>query len=260
MKQITCFALYSLLISIFGFHSCRNNTSVDTTKGTEDSIGLQQESTNVVTEKILVERIDTLSMIILYPAFNHIDFVCKDMPSQQDKSVLLCAAGSYTGQCLNTFRHDNIAGDHVSKGIRFDGYSCQANTGAFVYFNGQWKFLYENYSNYLDSAAINSGCGFAQEMLIHKGEKRRNINHNTGVNIFRALCEREGKLCVIESSSAISMEEFKSRLIELNVCEALYMDMGRGWNHAWYRVSKDSVKVLHPKSHNYCTNWITFYK
>ena len=260
MEKITYVTICSLLISIFGFLSCRDKTNADTTDGIADSIDSKPDTSNVVQKKVLVERIDTLSMIILYPSFDSIDLVCKDMPSQQDENVLLCAEGAYTGEFLETFRHENIAGDHVSVGVRYKGYPCEANTGAFVFYNGQWKFLYKNYSHYLDSADAYNGCGFAQETLIHQGVKRENMHHNFGSYILRALCEREGKLCIIETSSKTKMTEFKSKLIELEVSEALYLDMGVGWNHAWYRINNDSVNVLHLKTHNYCTNWITFFK
>lgn len=48
-------------------------------------------------------------------------------------------------------------------------------------------------------------------------------------------------------------------LKDFKVKHALYLDMGSGWNHAWYR-DNGKVVVLHPKTHNFCTNWITFYK
>lgn len=260
MKKITYLTLISLLITLIGFQSCSNKTSTDTTESTANSKGSKLDTSNVLKEKVHVERIDTLSMIILYPLYDKIDLVCDKMPSQKDTSILLCAAGSFTGETLNDFKHFNIAGDHVSNGIRYSGYSCRRNTGAFIYYDRQWKFLYKNYSAYLDSATVYSGCGFAQEMIIHKYNLVPTTRPNHSRNIFRALCEKDNNLCIIESTSNIEFGNFKSRLIELNVSEALYLDMGNGWNHAWYRVSNDSVNVLHPKTHNYCTNWITFYK
>ena len=46
---------------------------------------------------------------------------------------------------------------------------------------------------------------------------------------------------------------------------ALYLDMGRGWNYAWYRDKDGKVKDIFPESklapsYKYRTNWITFYK
>ena len=49
------------------------------------------------------------------------------------------------------------------------------------------------------------------------------------------------------------------------VTHALYLDMGSGWNYAWYRDVGNQVKEIFPESKlapsfRYRTNWITFYK
>ena len=38
------------------------------------------------------------------------------------------------------------------------------------------------------------------------------------------------------------------------------LDMGRGWNHSWYRDNKGTVVEIHPKTHSYTTNWLVFKK
>lgn len=257
MNKLLIQIIYISLM-LFGGVSCQTDTG--TKEPTHNSIDNKFIASNTSNNEVLVERTDTLSLIILYPRFSKIDLVCGTMPSQNDTTVLLCAAGSYTGELQETFNHSNIAGDHVSTGRRYRGYSCRRNTGAFVYYNGQWKFLYQDYSEDLNETASHGGCGFAQEMIIHHSDTVPTTRKSSNTNIFRALCQLDGRLCVIESDSTITFGAFKSSLMALKVCEALYMDMGNGWNHAWYRVSNDSVNVLHPKRHNNCTNWITFYR
>ncbi len=49
------------------------------------------------------------------------------------------------------------------------------------------------------------------------------------------------------------------------VTHALYLDMGRGWNYAWFRNEDRKVKEIFSESklapsYKYRTNWITFYK
>lgn len=251
--------IYCMPLMLFGGLSCQADSA---TKELTDDKNPENELVEgeTIKNEVLVERVDTLSLKILYPRFGKVDFVCGTMPSQKDTNVLLCAAGSYTGELQETFNHSNIAGDHVSGGKRYNGYRCERNTGAFVYYNGKWKFLYQDYSAELNEAASHGGCGFAQEMIIHQGKPVTTVRRDSNRNIFRALCQLDGRLCVIESSSAMTFGTFKSKLMALKVSEALYTDMGSGWNHAWYRVSNDSVNILHPKIHNYCTNWITFYR
>ena len=209
--------------------------------------------------KSYIERVDTLELIILYPQFTKVDLACGSMPRKSDNNVILVAEAAYTGELLKEFKHTNIAGDHVSGGVRYRGYKCKRNTGAFVYYNGKWKFCHENYSDEMDKAAKNGGAAFGQEMIIHKGKLVPIKRKDTNINQFRALCEIEGRLCVAESNTLIPFGQFKQFLLEAGATEALYMDMGRGWNHAWYR-NKGQVVELHPKKHNYCTNWITFYQ
>ena len=56
--------------------------------------------------------------------------------------------------------------------------------------------------------------------------------------------------------------EFMEELDRLGVTNAIYMDMGAGWNHSWWRDGKGKAHEIHPVADKsrYCTNWITFYK
>lgn len=216
---------------------------------------------NNVQTQTLTERVDTNNLIILYPSFSKVNLVCKDMPQKQDKTVVLFAEAAYTAAPLdNTFNHKKIAGNHVSNGVKHQGFKCSRNTGAFVYYSGKWKFLYKDYASELDSAAKNGGAAFAQELIIHKSTIKHTKRRDGNINTFRALCEINKRLCIIESKNNMRFGDFKSSLLEVGVSNAIYLDMGSGWNHAWYRINSDSIVELHPKVHNFCTNWITFYK
>lgn len=209
----------------------------------------------------LVTRIDTNGVFILIPSYSRVELRCGDMPVKSEKEVVLFAGAAFTGAPLEKeFRHEKIAGDHVSNGIRYKGYKCKRNTGAFVYYAGRWKFCYKDYSAELDSAAKYNGAAFAQEMMIHQGSLVKTTRPDGNVNVFRALCELEGHLCIIESIENVRFGDFKSILKELGVTEAVYIDMGAGWNHAWYRPDENTTVELHPKVHEFCTNWITFVK
>ena len=102
--------------------------------------------------------------------------------------------------------------------------------------------------------------GFCQLLIIKDGTTRPiGTKMANNKNIYRALCEKNGKLCIIESKKVMTYAFFVECLKAYKVAHALYLDMGSGWNHAWYR-DKGKIVELHPKTHNYCTNWITFYK
>jgi hypothetical protein len=209
---------------------------------------------------IPVERVDTLGMMILYPKFLRVDLVCGTMPSKQDSSVILMVAGAYTGELLEEFMHKNIAGDHVSSGKRYKGYKCKRNTGAFVFYNDKWDFLYKNYSYALDEAAKHGGAGFAQELIIHDGVMKPTVRSDANQNIFRALCSIGDRLCIIQSQKNVKFGDFKASLKKLSVTNAIYLDMGSGWNYGWYRGENGLVYELFKKPTRYSTNWVTFYQ
>lgn len=215
---------------------------------------------DTLSDDSLVERTDTCGLLILSPKFSRVDLVCGTMPSPQDKNVLLCAEACFTGTLSRTFSHSNVASDHISGGRYHKGFRCKRNTGAFIYADGRWSFLHGTYTRHMKAAARPGSAAFAQEMIIHCGKAVSTTRKDTNRNQFRALCQIHGRLCIAESKTVIPFGDFKHALLQAGATEALYLDMGPGWNHAWYRPSSHTVTILHPKTHPYCTNWITFYR
>lgn len=248
----------TLLIASFAV-VCASNT----TKTTEEVDKHQATDIEEIAEATptYCEVVDTEELTIIYPNFSKIDLVCDEMPTQEDESVIFVAEAAYTARSLNEFTHSNIEGDHVSGGVRYKGDKCESNTGAFIYYNGTWKFCFDVYSNELDSAAKNGGAGFGQEMIIYNGEVQKTKREDNRKNHYRALCEISNKLCIVESKNIIRFADFKTLLKAQNATYAIYLDMGNPWNYAWYRTDKGIVE-LHKKEKNHylCTNWITFYK
>lgn len=247
LVKITVVLFVSIAVGLSG---CNYNKKVDLVDSDTSITNYSIKTYNYV-------KIDN-GLKFIFPDFSKVDLECGDMPSINENSVILVAEAAYTGECLNEFKHTNIAGDHVSGGKRYSGYRCSRNTGAFVYYNDRWKFCYKNYSHELDSAAMYGGTAFAQELIIKDKKLLETPRKDSSKNIFRALCELSDNLCIVEADSIITFGDFKTKLVEAQVENAIYLDMGSGWNHAWYRTS-DSIVELHPKTHNYCTNWITFY-
>ena len=242
-----------MLVLSFSLSSCR----VEKEEVKEQDDPLVEEQTNQV--KNYVNRVDTDSLIALYPDYTRIDLVCGEMPSPTDSSVIVTLAAAYTGECLTIFKHTNIAGDHISGGVKYKGYHCERNTGIFSYYNKKVKICKSDNVAEYSMAVNNGGALFAQELLICQGKILDTYRKNSNKNCFRALCLHNSKLCIIESKTIISLGEFKNALKSYGVSDAIYTDMGTGWNHAWYRNGEEIV-VMHPKTHNYCTNWITFYR
>ncbi len=221
-----------------------------------------EESMPVVstTKDASVQVVDTLGLRIYYPNYSRIDLVCGDIPSKEDDSVIMFAEAAFTGELLDTFRHTNIAGYHVSNGKRYKGFRCKRNNGAFVYYNGKPKFVYRNYSAEFDKAASCVDCGFAQEMIIHNGKKVPHTRKAANTNEFRALCLIDGKVAIADSQGVMKFGDFINDLIKAETTEALYLDMGSGWNYSWYRGDNGNPIEIHPTPTKYATNWITFYR
>lgn len=187
------------------------------------------------------------------------DMVCGAIPSAENDSIVLAFAGAFTG--TNFYGgHSNVAGDHVSGGKRFKGYRCKRNTGAFTWseISGP-QFHYKEYSSALDAAAKEGGMGFAQEMMIHKGKAVQTTRPLGNKNVFRALClDSGGHLAFYESLGVVTFGNFIEALLSQGVKEALYTDMGQGWNYCFYRTNNVEAlpKYLHSQPLPYASNFI----
>ena len=111
----------------------------------------------------------------------------------------------------------------------------------------------------MDSAAQEGGMGFAQEMMIHNGNAVKTTRPLGNRNVFRALClDSDNRLALYESQGIVTFGNFIDALLYVGVKEALYTDMGQGWNYCFYRVnqSEKSPKFLHSTSLPYASNFI----
>lgn len=204
------------------------------------------------------------SLTVYRPIYKRIDLVTAMMPGKEQKDVILCFEAAFTGELLREFRHTNIAGHHVSGGVFHKGYKCGANNGVFTWdAKTGWHFYHYGHTKseaVLQQAAANGGMGFCQSLLFHKGKRLKGCYFKaSSVNRYRALCELDGKLCVIDCARYLSFDSFMDGLATLGVTNAIYCDMGRGWNYSWYRQDDGTVKEIFPTPGKYTTNWVTFY-
>ena len=244
-----------------GSKSSKGTDSVPTEPTESDTAIVTTTATQpAATQPTPVEIADTCNLRIYYPNYSRIDLVCGEMPEKEDESVIMFAEAAFTGELLDSFKHKNIAGDHVSNGRREKGYRCKRNNGAFVWYDGKPKFCIDNYSPELDKAPRNGGCGFAQEMMIHGGKEVAHTRAADNTNEFRALCLIGGRVAIADSNGYMPFGDFIDNILKAGATEALYLDMGPGWNYSWYRDENGTLVELHPSPTKYATNWITFYK
>ena len=222
-----------------------------------------RDFTKVKPDVLTVSHIKTEygDLICLKPDMDRLqlEMVCSEIPSPENDSIILAFAGAFTGTEFDK-GHANVAGDHVAGGKRFKGYRCKRNTGAFTWSSTSGpQFNYNDYSSALDRAAQGGGMGFAQEMMIHNGNAVKTTRPLGNRNVFRALClDSDNQLALYESQGIVTFGNFIDALLYVGVKEALYADMGQGWNYCFYRVnqSEKSPKYLHSTSLRYASNFI----
>ena len=238
---------------------------IDVARGLHPDIkeSIVRDFTDVDAEVLSVSHSKTEygDLICLKPEMTRLkmDMVCGEIPSPENDSIILAFAGAFTGKEPDK-EHANVAGDHVAGGKRFKGYRCKRNTGAFTWspVSGP-QFYYQDYSSALDSAAREGGMGFAQEMMIHDGKAVKTTRPLGNRNVFRALClDSDNQLALYESQGEMSFGNFIDALLSQGVKEALYTDMGLGWNYCFYRVNESdkSPQYLHSKSKSNASNFV----
>lgn len=224
------------------------------------------------TEKI--ERLDTMLFVDNYvvdsipfiklqlnPQKAYISMADSVIPSEKDSTIALCVEAAFTGEVLKDFKSTNIGGDYVIDGTFHKGYKCKANTG-FLYADKSVFTISssERCPEWIEKAKKNNGVLFQQILIIQNG---KDVYRGTPIkpitrNIYRAACiMNDGNFAVIQSEKATSLKDFINSLIKLGVSDALYLDMGTGWNYGWYRPTKcDDPTILFDYRTPYQTNWL----
>ncbi|MBR0311078.1 MAG: hypothetical protein IJQ98_01635, partial [Oscillospiraceae bacterium] len=118
---------------------------------------------------------------------------------------------------------------------------------------------FDDPSQAIKDAADAGGSGFMQFGLIRDGEAIMKLSRSR-VRCYRTLAELNGSLCIIDSVNMLRFETFMEELERLGVTNALYMDMGSGWNYSWYRNANDKVVSLFNLPVPWSHNWIVFKK
>lgn len=213
------------------------------------------------TQPVLVTKSEGLN--IYTPEFQRMDLVTGTMPSKEDTDVILVCEAAFTGELLTEFKHSNIAGHHVGSGEFHKGFKCGPNNGVFTWSSESgWHFYNLRHADseaVLREVAAEGGMGFCQSLLFLDGKRFKGGFKADQPNRYRALCEYEGKLRIIDCADYMPWGDFMDALEKIGVTSAIYCDMGPGWNYSWYRRGDGSVKEIFSTESTYTTNWVTFY-
>ena len=217
-------------------------------------------------------HVDSTELLTIYDITDcPLDLACGQMPDTAQENVLLCAAAAFTGQCLDHFEHSNILGPHVSGGIQYEGYTEEkdgipfAERYALFVWEGKGldgKMLPKKICGFpcddvLQSTVEHGGMAFTQHWVIKNGAVYAyKIQPLDRVEHFRSLCQKGERFYVMANREEMAYQDYLQALLAVGVENALYMDMGAGWNHSFYRDEEGKVHIIHPKGHDYSTNWL----
>ena len=208
------------------------------------------EAGHAAADSLIVIDSSHEGLTIYYPQYDSINLECQSDSPENDKEAIFACAAAFTDKT------GNVMGDYVSNGtLHTGGYSSY---GCFVWYDGKWEFTTsEDAPAAIKRAQDGKGMGFRQLRLIHDGKKIG--NKTQGEWIFRALCEKDGVLCIAQSSRPMCITDFINLMHKAGIQYAIYLDMG-GWNHSWYRKWENSkVTYIFKSSHDSYSNWLTFY-
>lgn len=227
------------------------------------SIGFNAQNTASMTNYAL-KHFMTDDLVVYDITDCRLQLACGIMPDTLDRSVVLCVAAAFTGVCLHRFEHSNILGLHVSDGKLFEGYEETPEHYAFFADlpdpngkNASEKLICAHpSSNLLCNIQRAGGMGFTQYWVIKNGDIYIPKRQDKKVEYYRCIAQKDARWYVLESKEKLNYDQFLSALVTFGVENALYLDMGRGWNHSFYRDEMGNLYILHPYTHPYCTNWL----
>lgn len=202
---------------------------------------------------------NTGTVYVIFPAYTEVSLACDDRPSKSDSSITWCSGAAFQHTVSLGFTQENVEGDHAVNGALYESPYNKDSFAAFVFADGCFSFEFDDPSGAIRTAAAAGGSGFMQYGLIRDGEVVMRFDRPRA-RCYRTLAELNGHLCIIDSVNMLHFNEFLEELQRLGVTNALYMDMGAGWNYSWYRNASDKVITLFGLPVPWSHNWVVFQK
>ena len=242
--------------------------------GSETPPIIPVEEDTTTADIVEIDSVSFKGLKIYYPPLASISLFVGEEPDTSNFYIGFCCAAAYTDKSIYQHKgpanHRHVAGDHIDGGELYRGYPSENNTGGFVvypYPDFHWEIV--DSLDYIEriSAETKPCTAFQQELLLLNGEIQEFIRPDRD-ELYRALCNYNGRLCVVDGTHKHLLSSFVDLLYNAGVEDALYLDMG-DWNYSWYRKCPDgldieysSVKIIHQKPQKgkyYGSNWLAFY-
>ena len=196
---------------------------------------------------------------VIFPEYSNVELACGQRPSKSDESITWCSGAAFQHAISLGFTQENVEGDHAVNGELYLSPYNKDSFAAFAFADGGFSFEFENTSEAIAQAANAGGNGFMQFGLISDGKPVMDFDRPRA-RCYRTLAELNGNLCIIDSVNMMHFDAFMEELQRLGVTNALYMDMGAGWNYSWYRNAEERVITLFGLPVPWSHNWVVFRK
>lgn len=197
------------------------------------------------------------SFALRTPHYRTADLVCGAAPDTADHSIALCAPAAFSALIKPDFDDINIAGWHYSGGKLHKGYPNRNNSGGIIFYeDGRHEVLdKEGYAKAMHTGGIR--CAFEQCLVVHRGKVQGKFPRGPEwVAGYRALCSKQGRLFLFETTVPMTLERYLKEIAKLEVDDAVYMEMGQDYNHTWWRNEGGTATIQFPFYRG--TNWIVF--
>lgn len=205
-----------------------------------------------------VTLLQTDDLYIYYTNYDRLGYATEQRPSRADKSILMCVAAAFQSTYQLDFNENNIVGWHTSKG-RLERGAPQDDLGAFTYVDGVARIWnVDEAEAAVREAEEKGGLGYQSFIVLKDGERGTFNTHE--FRCFRVLALLDGRACIIDSRTLTHFDDFVQRLREFGVSDALYSDMGSGWNYSWYRDANGQPHTIIGMPWPFSHNWLTFQK
>ena len=190
---------------------------------------------------------------IFTPEYNNITLELQSSVPD-DKDITFTCCGAFTKE-MSLTSHE-VVGNYFSNG---NAHLENCNYDSFIFTNGKYYFVK---GKSLRFQTMKYGMGFQQLLIIYDYKRtHKTITRSSKKLHYRALCEYNHKLSIIEAEKPMTFADYASRLLQLKVRYAMYLDTDYGWQDAWYRDAKGNKKWLHKSLiFPFRSNFITFRK
>jgi len=258
-KRIGFLIICSIICMVYYY--CGHQYKIYDKEEIDDTISYNQKCEEHLQTLVAVDTI-TSELLVNYMPIASIEFTtCKEKhhPNQMDY-VAFCCVAAFTdsnGRPVGSYYA-------MDRGYNYCLNTDEAITGGIIFYSGphpSWKFLSSNYEGELSK---HPGQAFAQHLIVYNDEIQPLFNKILGrpPQYYRALCEFNDKLCVIENYQRMRYEDFVKELYNLHVRHALYLDMG-SYGYEWYYqfLNGEHMEGLVKKGEDNpkASNWLLFY-